>query len=227
MIDRALAIKRRLAVRSRFKTYWSLYWRRARGNVFGWGAAQDYLLDKKFDGWCGGVVQAPNSGLDACNTQSVHYWQLMKLFQEAPIGESDVLVDVGCGKGRVINYWLHIGCKNRIIGVELNERVADRTRERLKGYPNVTIITGNILDRILPDASLFFLYNPFHEPTMAKFKAVLLSTVRKKKELRVVYFNSVHRNLFDDDPDWDVQNFRSKIVVESVLIRPRDWDRGT
>src|SRR5690348_3398266 len=173
MIDKAIAIKRTLAIRSRLKACCSLYWGRVRGNAFGWGTAQDYLLDKKFDGWCGGIVQTSYAGLDACNTQSVHYWQLMKLFQEVPIGESDFLIDVGCGKGRVINYWLHMGCRNRIIGVELNEQVADRTRDRLKGYPNVTIITGNILDHILPDANFFFLYNPFGKPVMEKFKAIL------------------------------------------------------
>jgi SAM-dependent methyltransferase len=183
--------------------------------------ARDYHLDRKFGGWCGAEVPTVHPDLDARGTQSTHYWQLMRLFREVPIRESDFLVDVGCGYGRVINYWLHMGCRNRIVGVELNERVADRTRERLKGYPNVTIITGNVLDHIPSDANFFFLFNPFGEPVMERFKAILRDTSSQRTDLRVMYLYCVHRNLFDNDPDWEVRELRSSIYWETVLLRIR------
>jgi SAM-dependent methyltransferase len=221
MIDKAVAIKRTVAIRSRLKACFSLYWRKAKSTTLGWEIARDYRLDKKFGGWCGGIVSTPYPELNAFRTQSVHYWQLIQLFREVKIQESDFLVDVGCGKGRVINYWLHMGCKNRIVGVELNERVADRTRERLKGYPNVTIITGNILERIPPGASFFFLYNPFGESVMKQFNAVLSQDVCPAPDLRIVYYNCIHRDVFDNDPDWDVTDLTTRVVDKAVLLRPR------
>ena len=43
---------------------------------------------------------------------------LPKLFNErngTAIKSSDVLVDVGCGRGRVINWWLSLGLGNKIV----------------------------------------------------------------------------------------------------------------
>ena len=187
MIDRAIAIKRTLAIRSRLGASCGKYWLRARITRCGLELARDLILDRRYGGWCGGILRTPYPELQASSTQVPHYLQLIRLFREVPIKGSDVLVDVGCGKGRVINYWLHMGCKNRIVGIELNERVADRARERLKGYPNVSIVVGDVLEHIPEDATLFFLYNPFGETVMGQFRAALRRTVRNAPDLRIVY----------------------------------------
>ena len=220
VFDKAVAIKRTLAIRSRFKGFCIKYSHRAITTGFGLELVRDFFLDKKYGGWCGGIIRTPYPELDASVTQSTHYWQLMKLFREVPINESDILVDVGCGKGRVINSWLHLGYGNRIIGVELNHAVAEWTRERLKAYPNVNVITGSILDHTPPHASFFFLYNPFGQGVMEKFKGCLRETSRNRPDLRVLYHNCVHRSVFDNDPDWEVQNLTSRVVEEAVLVRP-------
>ncbi len=182
---------------------------------------RDLILDRRYGGWCGGILRTPYPELRASRTQSMHYLQLMRLFREVPIKKSDVLVDVGCGKGRVINYWLNMGCKNRIVGIELNEQVADRAQERLKVYPNVTIIAGNALDHIPRNATFFFLYHPFGEPVMDQFRAALRQTVRDAPNLRIVYYNCLHRKVFDVDPDWEVAELTCGAVDPAVLVRPR------
>ncbi len=221
MIDQAIAIKRTLAIRSRLAASCEKYWLRAWKTRCGLELARDLILDRRYGGWCGGILQTPYPELQASRTQSTHYLQLIRLFREVPIKGSDVLVDVGCGKGRVINYWLHMGCKNRIVGIELNERVADRARERLKGYPNVSIVAGDVLEHIPEDATLFFLYHPFGETVMEQFRAALRRTVRNAPDLRIVYYNCVHRQIFDNDPDWEVAELTSRIVDQAVLVRPR------
>jgi SAM-dependent methyltransferase len=226
MIDRAIAIKRTLAIRSRLRSSCARYWLRVRKTRFGLELARDFFLDRKYGGWCGGIIRPPYPQLDAAITQSTHYWQLMKLLREVPINQSDILVDVGCGKGRVINCWLHMEYRNRIIGVELNPAVADWTRERLKAYPNVNIITGSILDHTPSHASFFFLYNPFGQGVMEKFKGYLRETSRNRPDLRVLYYNCVHRSLFDNDPDWEVQNLTSRVVEEAILLRIRHSNPG-
>ena len=59
-------------------------------------------------------------------TSSAHYGYLGKLFsnENVPIRPDDVLVDVGSGKGRVLNFWLQKGLRNRIVGIEIDERWA-------------------------------------------------------------------------------------------------------
>jgi SAM-dependent methyltransferase len=221
IIDKAIAIKRVLAIRSRWEAVCGTYGPRVRKTRFGLELARDFFLDRRYGGWCGGVLRTPFPELQSSRTQSTHYLQLMRLFHEVPIRESDVLVDVGCGKGRVINYWLHVGCKNQIVGIELNERVADWTRERLRRYPNVAIITGDVLDHIPNDATLFFLYHPFGERVMERFKSALRQTVRTGQDLRVIYYNCIHRNIFDDDPEWNVQDLTNRVVDKAILLRPR------
>jgi SAM-dependent methyltransferase len=202
------------------------YWHRARRTHLGLELARDFFLDHNYGGWCGGIVRTPYPELDARVTQSTHYWELMKLFREVPVKESDILVDVGCGKGRVINYWLHMGFKNPIFGVELNQRVAEWTRERFKGYPNVNIITGSILDHIPPLANFFFLYNPFGEGVMEEFKASLRGTSRDRPDLRILYYNCVHRDVFVNDPDWFVVNLTSRVVEKAILLGIKDLSPG-
>jgi hypothetical protein len=225
MIDKAIAIKRVLAIRSRLEAWYGTYWPRARKTRFGLELARDFILDRRYGGSCGGIIQSEYPELQSSRTQSTHYLQLMRLFREVPIRQSDVLVDVGCGKGRVINYWLHIGCRNRIVGIELNEQVADWTCERLKRFPNVSIITGNALELIPCDATLFFLYHPFSEVVMEKFKAAVMQSVDDVEDIRVIYYNCVHRNVFDLDARWEVTDLGSRVVDKAVLLRPRTHER--
>lgn len=47
--------------------------------------------------------------LDAEETANTPYTALKLIFKNEIIGPDDVLVDLGCGKGRVINWWLGQG----------------------------------------------------------------------------------------------------------------------
>ena len=85
---------------------------------------RDYLsdlTDLRYGGYFGGFQKTRYGHLGAHDTMSSHYFVLSRLFGKFPVKESDVLVDVGCGKGRVINWWLRKGCRHRIIGIELDE----------------------------------------------------------------------------------------------------------
>src|SRR5262245_8164312 len=98
-----------------------------------------WYLDFKYGGSCGGVKLSPYADRGANLTMSADYYHLDKVFAQSGVvvrGE-DVLVDIGCGKGRVINYWLDQGYRNRMIGLELDEQITAVARKRLGRYPNV------------------------------------------------------------------------------------------
>jgi hypothetical protein len=98
---------------------------------------------------------------------------LRDIFSRVPISPDDVLVDVGCGEGRVINFWLSQGWKNPMIGIEAVEAVADEARKRYRKYPNVSIVTGDALANLPCNGTLFYLYNPFGEEVVAQFEKTI------------------------------------------------------
>src|SRR5215467_3511629 len=77
------------------------------------------FLDLRFGRLLRGVKPTPYSQSGAYATANSSYETVRKLFRER-VQPLDVLVDVGCGKGRVINAWLREDYANRLIGVELD-----------------------------------------------------------------------------------------------------------
>jgi tRNA A58 N-methylase Trm61 len=120
------------------------------------------------------------------------------------ISKTDVLVDVGCGKGRVINWWLSRGFRGRMFGIELDPGVAEATRQRLSKYKNVTIITADVCESIPEDATVFYLFNPFKPDVMERFKNRLFE-VFAKRGVTVLYYNPWYVDVFKKDPNWTVE----------------------
>jgi len=141
---------------------------------------------------------------------------LRYIFRKYRIHPDDVLVDVGCGKGRVIAWWLSRGYGNRIIGIEIDEELASFAEHIFLGYDNVTIIHGDIIDSLPEDSNVFYLFNPFDRETMLKFKSMLNSDEKKRnetdkpdkqpsKDVVTIYYYPVHLDVFIDDPAFVVE----------------------
>ena len=130
---------------------------------------------------------------------------LKKVFSLYAIQTSDVLVDVGCGKGRVIAWWLNLGYKNRIYGFELDGKMASFAKIAFAEHENVTIINGNIFDSFPADADVFYMYNPFGAEMTSDFKDRLIETYYGKKEIAILYYHCPHIGVFRDDPRFDIQ----------------------
>ena len=121
---------------------------------------------------CAGAAQTPYRDLGAYGTSSADYVQLRKIFSTENgirISPDDVLVDVGCGKGRVLNHWLEMGLDNRLVGVELDRDVAAFAARRLGRFPNVEVVCGDAIEELPRDGTVFFLFNPFNRGTLSRF----------------------------------------------------------
>ncbi|MEW5818622.1 MAG: class I SAM-dependent methyltransferase [Cyanobacteriota bacterium] len=160
----------------------------------------------------GGSIKAVSKG--AYSTESTDYIVLKEIFQRISLKETDVLVDVGCGKGRVINWWLKKGFKNKIYGVELNHSIASKTRIFFKNITNVSILSGDINDQIPQDATFFYLYNPFEPFITETFKKKLVTL--PSAEIRVVFYNYHHNSTFDRDPDWAINKEKINIPLLGI-----------
>jgi hypothetical protein len=140
--------------------------------------------------------------------QNSDYVALAQIFKDR-IALSDVLVDIGCRKGRVINWWLSQGLRNQMIGIELDEDIAKDTRRRLRRYKNVTIIAGDCLNNISPQGTLFYLYNPFDAPIVQAFKDRMLETFNPQGNVTIIYSNCLHIDVFERDKAWRVEVFEN------------------
>jgi len=95
--------------------------------------ARNIVFDLRYGAFLGGVIPTRYLGTGAVNVANSDYAVLPHLFDRL-IEHDDVLVDVGCGKGRVLNWWLRFYPHHRIVGIELDGEVAEKTRHRLRRH---------------------------------------------------------------------------------------------
>jgi hypothetical protein len=145
----------------------------------------------------------PPVAAGAQRTQSTPYESLEALFAAVEIGPDDVLVDVGCGKGRVIHWWLMRGLRNRIIGLELNAKVAARAARTFRRHANVEVRPGDALAALPPEGTIWYLFNPFDRAQLARFRDAL-TAARGDRGATILYCNMYHEDLFPA-PRWDVE----------------------
>ncbi|MCX7781846.1 MAG: class I SAM-dependent methyltransferase [Negativicutes bacterium] len=131
-----------------------------------------------------------------------------------PIKDDDVLVDVGCGQGRVINYWLSRGLRNSIVGIELDPAIAGQTAAQFARQPNVRIVAGNALEHLPADGTLYYFYNPFAADKVREF-AVRLQAAAGVKPRTVLYYNPQSLDAFPEDR-WQAEhiNFERDLGIK-------------
>ena len=176
--------------------------------AYGLHVLREYAVSAAIDLKYGGKVCRTDLDINLsrqdCHTMvHSHYHVLRDVFAQLRISPDDVLVDIGCGEGRVINFWLSRGLKNRMIGIEIDEAVARRTRRRYRKYPNVSIIHGDAIASLPAEGTVFYLYNPFSAETVARFEAAV-----RDLGATIVYHNNNYMAPFQRDP-WIVQPIRS------------------
>jgi hypothetical protein len=139
--------------------------------------------------------------LGSVDVANSDYGALAQIFRDR-VRPDDVLVDIGCGKGRVLNFWLHHFPGQRVIGVEHDAEIALATKRRLRRHENCSVVIGDAGTWLPPDGTLFFLYNPFDRRCTQAFVDRLNEIARSTT--RVLYSNPRHCDVFFDDPLWAV-----------------------
>lgn len=187
-----------------------------------WLTIRTLVLDLRYGGYCGGTRAARLGYPGAAATMSTDYHHLDQLFRRAGIrvDPSDVLVDIGCGKGRVINYWLARGYTNRIVGLELDPDVADSVRRRTRSRPNVVIITGDAVENLPGDGTIFYAFNPFDAAVMSRLKARMEASLTGERDVVLLYYNCHYKGLFENDPAWRVESLGEVGPLPAALLIP-------
>ncbi len=180
--------------------------------------ARNAVRDLRYGAFLGGTVKTRFEHLGAHDAGNVEYEDLPPLFAPAEVGPGDVIVDVGAGKGRSINWLLERFPDNRIVGIELDPQIAEKTASRLRRFENVTIVCGDATELLPRDGTVFYLFNPFDESVMRRFIDAFLSQDMRPNR-RIVYHNSKDIQLFRDNPRFVVRdivlpsgNFHSALI---------------
>ncbi|MFC1807278.1 rRNA adenine N-6-methyltransferase family protein [Candidatus Omnitrophota bacterium] len=187
-------------------------------------ALRNFYLDYKYQrriiiDWKRGASPAP----EYHHASPTHSFVLPYIFKDLNIRPDDVLVDLGCGRGRVINWWLDQGLRNKIIGVEIDTSIAQETGERLARFKNVQIVNRDVIEFIPADGTVFFIYNSFGERPMRVFNKKL-KQLFSNKHITIVYYNCVHISIFENDSFWQVclmSDMEKKGYKKGALIQNR------
>lgn len=162
-------------------------------------------------------------GLDAEDRRGYEpsgWLDLRRILSKDEVGDEDVFIDFGSGKGRIVLAAAGYPFR-KVIGVELSDelnRVAEanvaRRRPRLV-CRNIELVTADATEYAIPDdVTVAYFYNPFVGPAFAKVIQRLLDSVdRNPRLLRIVY-----RTPLEDE--YLAQSGRLKLVKTRKGLRP-------
>ena len=153
------------------------------------------------------------SELGAYDSQSSDYRCLRQVFRAVPLRSDDVFIDVGCGEGRVLTYLCEQGFQGKVIGIELDEEIAETAARRTASCKNVTICCGNVLDKseLFRDATAVYLFHPFSRRIFQAFVAMLESNCAKP--VRLYYLNWLYVDELENRDRWN-------LISDGTIYRP-------
>jgi SAM-dependent methyltransferase len=165
----------------------------------------------------GGTVRTRYGHLGAFHSTNSPYEDLDRVFEGVQVAPDDVIVDVGCGKGRSLNWLLDRFPRNAIVGIELDPDICRATARRLRRRPNVTIVCADASTAVPPEGTIFYLFNPFDGTVMSRFAAALAERARPAT---IVYYNARHLEPFYADARFAVTELDDPALAHrSAIVR--------
>lgn len=128
------------------------------------------------------------------------YVVLEELVKLDLIKKDDIIVDYGCGKGR-IGFFLNnqVGCK--VIGIDHNKRLIKKAKNNLENYgytEDIKFVYSKAEEYVPDEANSFYLFNPFSSKI---FRQVLKKIEESKKNnpreiLIFFYYSTIEYKLY-------------------------------
>ena len=117
------------------------------------------------------------------------YSVLERIADSGFLDENSVVVDYGCGKGRV-GFFLHhaLGCKT--IGLEYDERIFLQAVQNSTSYADsqVTFLCQNASEYEPADADCFYFFNPFSVEILRSVLAKILESYYENPRTMRLFF---------------------------------------
>jgi SAM-dependent methyltransferase len=176
-------------------------------------------------------VDLARLGLDApdrVNYEAGGWRDLRRVLPPSEVAPSDVFLDLGSGKGRMVLAASRYRFR-RVIGVELSERLTAIARHNLAACRlrprsgGIELVTSDVLAYQIPDdVSVVYMFNPFRGPIFAAVVAQLLASVdRRPRTIRLILRNGANHEAL-------IRTGRFALARNSPGLRPsRKWREAT
>jgi SAM-dependent methyltransferase len=146
-----------------------------------------------------GVV--PVEHADSKHYATMNYSTIWPILDHLALDPSDVFVDIGSGKGRVLCCAARYPVR-RVVGVDLSEEFCRAAREnarRMRGRrAPISVETAKAQDFDYSTATVLFLFDPFGAATLEP----LLEQIGRdaRGSVRIAYANPTHDQVFERQP---------------------------
>ena len=170
-----------------------------------WEKVVDKIRDHRFNVHTGGSIPTLFEG--AYQYSTIPYRMISNILDYLELKPSDVFVDLGCGKGRVLCCAAQYAMKE-IVGVEIDEhlyQIAKENAEHLKfRHTPIQVIHCPAQDYDYADGTLFWLFKPFDLDTMKDVLAKIKKSIdTNPRSIQIVYINiAPDQESYLDQVDW-------------------------
>lgn len=144
------------------------------------------------------LLQIKTTGRDESNADQYRYpyeptpyCVLERLAKSGLIGKKDVVLDYGCGKGRV-DFFLAYQTKAKTIGIEYDERIYRGALENQKAAVSRArtefIMKKAEEYKVLPEVNRYYFFNPFSVELLRKVMARIIESYYEKPREVFMFF---------------------------------------
>ena len=154
---------------------------------------------------------------------AVLYVVIKKILYYLRPGRSDVIMDLGCGKGRIICFAAAERRMKRVIGVELYKGLYEAAVENSNNLKvrktQINIYHADAVNFTdINDVTIFIIFNPFGEKTLTKvIKNIENSLKVNPRAIHIAYFPAPNlARLFDSTP-WLFFKKRLRVMAQSPI----------
>jgi 16S rRNA G966 N2-methylase RsmD len=199
---------------------------------------EDLLFEKKY-----GLNTAANievSNLDIKSKDKAHFTcyqptrvrHFRKLMEFLNLPASNVFVDFGAGKGRVLILASMYNFK-RVVGVEISSKLCKTAKDNIAFYKtrskmsvDVQVVESDVLlYRITDDENVFFFFNPFDSYIMEKIlEKIMISLKNTPREAWIIINNSQYDDLIEREKFEIIEEFKYGGTEFTVIRIPYPAD---
>lgn len=147
---------------------------------------------------------------------------IFKQLQSVPISH---LIDFGCGKGRVLCVAAYYDIP-KVTGMDISKEFCEEAKVNLaRVHTNKPQLLSRIINNdafyyeIPDDADCLFFFNPFDEILMSGVvKNIVESLVREPREMRIIYFNPLHKKLLTEHGFKETFHVKKLKYLEACIL---------
>ena len=184
----------------------------------------DWYLNINSRGYVG-VERELGINHDAHDFDTISHCAIRKTIRMIKPSSSDVVVVLGCGKGRTVCHFARerVG---KVIGVEISKMLCEIARKnavalRFAKCP-IEIRNEDAASTDLREGTIFFMFNPFGEKTLSRVVDAI-SESKRKGSIRVIYMNAQFPEVFERNPTFEIVfDYQRKRGQRVIIYQSRE-----